>query len=130
MAAFLALVLIAQSHDLSFEPKKGDVLVVSLAEDNEWDYPDDDMKGKIRSELTLRWIFEEGRGKAVVERVVYRGRGRKMGKEFNHDIEWTLKEGYLKGKDSEADRQWCAGEIKEGITLKHDRRGACEQGEC
>src|SRR6266850_8514868 len=127
MVAMLAALVFAQTRDLTFEPKERDVLVVSVIEEQEWDYPEENMKGKLHSELTLRWTFDKGSGKGVFERVVYRGKGHKKGSDFDHDIEWTLKDGYLKGKDSEADKQWCAKEIREGISLKFDRRGACEK---
>jgi hypothetical protein len=130
MLALLAAAVVAQTHDLSFEPKDREPLVISLKQDTEWDYPDEDMKGKLRAELTLRWTFKDWTGTATFERILYQGKGRKKGADFDHDIEWNLKDGYLKGKDSDADKQWCAGERQEGLKLKFDRRGACEVGEC
>ncbi len=102
-----------KKHKLAFEPK-GE-LVIQFVEDQSWEYKDDDMKGTMRTELTLRWTFDGGKGKAKYDRVVYRGKGRKKGKDFDHDIEWTAKDGYVKGEGSEADRSWCAGEIKEEL---------------
>lgn len=125
-----------KKYELAFTPKHGDVLVVEYCEDTQWDYKDHDMKGQMRTELLMRWrIIREGEekgftGKAAFERVAYRGDGVKSGRNFDHDIEWCAKKGYLKGEGSEADKKWTAKEIKEGVTLKFDGRGACEPGLC
>lgn len=119
---------------LAFAPDPAKPLVVRYALDETWDYASEDMKGTLHTELTLRWTFTRKDGKtqgvATYDRVVHRAKGRKKGADFDHDVEWTAKDGYAKGEGSEADTTWCASEIKEGVRLGLDDRGTCEQGEC
>src|SRR5262245_28848060 len=125
-----------KKYGLIFEPKAGDSMEIKYVHDTAWDYPEEDMKGALATELDLRWKFEGSKpgeyrpGRASYSRVAYRGQGVKKGKDFRHDIEWTSKEGYLKGKDSEGDKQWAAAEIKEGLRLEIDNRATCKTGEC
>jgi len=135
--ATLVLLLAVQDapkHRLVFEPKKDGALRVVFVEDNTWEYKDDDMKGTMRTELTLAWRFEAAgeklAGTATFERVLYRGKGVKKGEAFDHDLEWTSKDGYLRGQDSDADKRWGAGEIKEGVPMTLDRRAECDEGAC
>ena len=127
----------AEKYDLSFMPMNGETWTIEFKDDSKWNYPGEDMRGEIHTELVLQWRFERQAengdrctGKAEFRRVVYRGKGRKKGRDFDYDVEWTWDKGYLKGKDSEADSRWIAQELKNGVILKLDRRGACEPGTC
>ncbi|MCI0341497.1 MAG: hypothetical protein L0216_10185 [Planctomycetales bacterium] len=126
-----------RTYDLSFFPADGRSLRVRYAADTTWDYrPEDDMHGAMRTELTLRWKLDRGGdrapvvGNATLDRVLYQGQGVKKGKPFDIGIEWNRKEGYLRGRDTEEDRTWVAGEIQEGVRLAVDRRGCCSEGAC
>ena len=139
LAALIALLCAPQEpkkYRLVFEPKSGESMEIRYVHDTSWEYAEEDMKGTMTTELDLRWKFEApsaGRitsGLATYTRVVYRGKGVKKGKDFNYDIMWTSKDGYVKGKDSEGDKSWASGEIKEGLKLEVDNRAACNQGDC
>jgi hypothetical protein len=138
IALALAVLFAAQEKPrkvrLAFEPKDGDRLRVEFAEADAWEYKEHDMKGVLRTELGMVWTFagKDGKveGTAAYDRVVYRGSGVKMGKKFDHDVEWTARDGYLKGKDSEAVSKFCSAEIKEGVALAINARAECAQGPC
>jgi|GEM_PF-3216270 len=126
----------AERFDLSFSPANGDNLAVSCVVDSQWDYAKSGMKGNFHTELLIRWRIarQDGvsqfTGKGAFERVLYQSTGSSKERAYDHDLEWNKDKGYLRGKDSEADEKWCAEEIRDGVTLTFDSRGACKQGEC
>ena len=138
--AALSLVLAAplfadpEKVSLVFAPKAGQAYVVKYVADQKWDYKEEDMKGEMHVELTLRWTFEKKKGaldgSATYDKVVYRAKGTKKGHDFDDDIEWTAAGGYAKGEGCESDRNFCAAEIKEGLKLTIAGDATCQQGEC
>ncbi|MHC4513586.1 MAG: hypothetical protein ACYTGW_14955 [Planctomycetota bacterium] len=120
---------------LAFDPPSNKVLEVKYQEDQSWVYSEES-RGKLRTELVLRWAFEAAEKPGLIqatgtfESVVYCGSGTKNGKAWDHDVQWTRKDGYLKGKDSEAVNTWIRREIKEGVRFTLDKRGAANPGVC
>ena len=134
----LALVLLAavasaeesKTYDLSFAPKEGDRLVIALSQDVTWDYKDRGSSGQMKTGLTLRWTFgRNGAGRGVFDRVEQKGEGDIKGNKWTTGIEWTAKDGFVKGAD-DADFGNLKEEIAKGLKLNFDARGASSAGEC
>ena len=119
----------AKAVKLEFKPGAGAVLVVALTEDVAWDYKGRENRGVMHTELTLRWTFgERGSGKAAFERLARSGKGVSKTTKWTTDLEWTAKDGWVKGK--EGDDAAVADEIKKGLSLTFDAKATADKGEC
>ena len=127
--------------DLRFTPAKGRILEVSYVEDTTWDYrkleKPLEMHGTLHTGLTMRWTFEPAKAKGAsltatgsFHSVVYRGEGHKLGSDFDHDIVWNQRKGYLKGMGSKAATTWINDEVNEGVRFAVDGRAAASPGVC
>ena len=124
----------AELHDLSFAPKTGETYTVEYVNESSWHYPEDRMKGTLRTALKLQWKIlpspgkGKGRAKADYLSVVYVGEGEKIAKPFKHDLLWTREKGYVRGEKDEANRRWIRREINEGLLFTFDARGLADPG--
>lgn len=113
---------------LEFVPRFDRTLEVRYSKQMHWTLTGQRF-GKLRSEFVIHWRFsDKGRGlmHAVgsFESIKYRGAGTWGKASWKHDVWWSRKRGYRRGKGSEADRKWVAPDIADGIRVDLDRRGA------